>query len=184
MFFQKKKLDWHITLIDEKITFEKKTKIYSNKQSVIVFNEEKHSFSQLLDLVYLSGHDSRFLRDPIFGELNFKKLYKVWIENSIKDKSIKVLVYFDEKIKRILGFVTVVISTDISSIGLIAVSDSVQNLGIGKALIEAAENQLTPNSVLHVATQRSNIKACLFYKKLGFIHKTTDYIYHYANSSL
>lgn len=181
--FSKEELTWDISLIDVKITFEKKTQIYNNNNnnnSIVEFDSIKHSFPQLLNLVYLSGHDSRFFRDPIFGEENFKRLYKKWIENSIHDKYIKVLVYFEENINTILGFVTVDTSRPILSIGLIAVSDSAQNLGVGRQLVRAAESQFNSDSIIHVATQRSNTKACRFYEKVGFIKKNTDYIYHYV----
>jgi ribosomal protein S18 acetylase RimI-like enzyme len=130
----------------------------------------------------LSGHDSRFLKDSFFGEDAFKNLYKRWIDNSIREEGINVLVYIENN--RILGFVTYSKKETDSSIGLFAVDPIAQGKGVGLKLIQAVESHLGSNKYLVVPTQETNLNACKFYKKLGFKLEYKQYIYHYVVNPL
>jgi ribosomal protein S18 acetylase RimI-like enzyme len=169
-------------LMDIKYSYSKSVKPYFVKDSsVSLFNSNEDDYNQLLALTYLSGHESRFVKDSFFDASDFKRLYKHWIDKNLSEVNNQVLVY---KIKKkIVGFVSFSKNEDQAAIELIAVDEIYQGQGLGKLLIQEVENKLSPNSILSVPTQESNIGACKFYTKYGFNLKNKIYIYHYANDS-
>jgi dTDP-4-amino-4,6-dideoxy-D-galactose acyltransferase len=174
-------LEIEAPLVDIKVIFRKNTSKNKVDSKLEEFQSSLHSYQELLELVYLSGHDSRFLKDPFFGVPAFQRLYKKWIDNAIADKDTKVLVYVEQK--RIAGFVTYTLKNESVSIGLIAVSKEFQGKGIGKKLIDSVENDADEGIELFVPTQKTNAGACNFYNKLGFEVQNTQYIYHYESNS-
>jgi dTDP-4-amino-4,6-dideoxy-D-galactose acyltransferase len=164
-------------LMDIKVTYSKSVENVPTKNEIVLFDIDKHDYDQLLELAYLSGFDSRFLKDSSFGEIEFKRLYKQWIDNSINDKDTLVLISQNDK--SIEGFVTVKKYHTYAQIGLIAVNPSIQGKGIGGNLIHAVENHLKISFKLIVATQETNVGACKFYENLGFTLENKEYIYHY-----
>ena len=89
--------------------------------------------------------------------------------NSINKKfADKIFYYLLEK--EVVGFVTVKNSNDFSTIGLIAVNNNYQGRGIGKQLINIVENYCLELNIneLRIPTQKENISACNFYKKLDY----------------
>jgi len=171
-----------VPLIDIKVTFQKYTQKNEVSTKVEEFQSHLHSYQELLELAYQSGHDSRFLKDPFFGPTAFQRLYKKWIDNAIADEFTKVLVYVEQN--KLIGFVTYTIKNDGVSIGLIAVSKEAQGKGVGKKLIDVVETNLSEDITLTVSTQKTNVGACNFYPKLGFEILSTQYIYHYESSSI
>lgn len=169
-------------LMDIKYFYSKSVKQYFVKDSsVSLFNSNEDDYNQLLALTYVSGHESRFVKDSFFDASDFKRLYKHWIDKNLSEVNNQVLVY---KIKKkIVGFVSFSKNEDQAAIELIAVDEIYQGQGLGKLLIQEVENKLSPNSILSVPTQESNIGACKFYMKYGFNLKNKIYIYHYANDS-
>lgn len=176
--FSDDKVDFLEEPIDIKVTYAKKTQKKIENANVKVFDNTIHVYDDLLALAYSSGHDSRFLKDPFFGETAFKKLYKRWIDNSLNDSNTSVFVY--EENNQLSGFVTCTQYEEHVTIGLIAVSNNAQGKGIGGKLIDAVENQLQKDTLLYVATQKTNVQACAFYERKGFTVDSIKYIYHYA----
>lgn len=166
-------------LMDIKCTYSKTVQqCFARSSSISIFNSNLDNYNELLALAFLSGHESRFLKDPFFDPSDFKLLYKSWIDKNLSEANTQVLVY---KIKdEIVGFVSFSKNKNNSAIELIAVNAAFQGLGIGNFLIQEVENQLSYNSVLSVPTQKSNIGACKFYTNYGFKIINKKYIYHYA----
>jgi len=176
------KLSIAAPLMDIKLTYSKSIENIPSIDEIEHFDIHSHNYNQLLDLVYLSGHDSRFLKDSVFGEIEFKRLYKQWIDNSINDEDTLVLIsQADNKIE---GFVTVKIHENYGQIGLIAVNPIKHGKGIGRNLIYAVENHLKKYFKLLVATQETNVNACKFYENLGFTLEKKEYIYHYRHDTI
>ena len=180
--FSDNEVNLDIPLMDVKVTFCKTTKKKKAPLDVIDFNKNQHSYDELLELVYMSGHESRFLKDRFFGEKAFKKLYKVWIDKILNDDSAKILVntYNDE----LMGFVAYKYSKNFSNIDFIAVSLFARGKGLGKKLLDAVESNLGESELLTVPTQEQNVGACQFYINNDFQIKDKIYIYHYATNSL
>lgn len=180
--FSDDKVDFLNEAIDIKVTFAKKTQKKIENANVMVYDNTIHVYEDLLALAYTSGHDSRFLKDPFFGEKAFKKLYKRWIDNSLNDSNTLVFVYVENN--QLVGFVTCTQYAEHATIGLIAVSNNAQGKGIGGKLIDAVENQLQNDTLLYVATQKTNVQACDFYERKGFTINSIKYIYHYEPKSI
>lgn len=135
---------------------------------------------ELYYLAYESGKYSRFKLDSRFHLEDFKKLYRTWVDNSLKGEfSDDVLLY--QKQNEILGFVTYKINDSVASIGLIAVSPNHQGKGIGKQLLNFVENKLFQCQIqkLIIPTQRSNSTACAFYEHMGYKESEKIFISHY-----
>lgn len=169
-------------LMDIKVFYEKLTVEKPKSNNLSAFDPNLHSFNQLLELVYLSGHESRFLKDPFFGVKDFEKMYKKWIEKSLEDQLSQVLVYAERD--NLIGFVSFSNGQSINKIDLIAVKKSHQGKGIGALLIDGVENRLGIKKKIRVPTQQSNLGACKFYNNQGFNKVETRYIYHYAPNPL
>lgn len=180
--FSDNEVDFLNEPIDIKVTYAKKTQKRVENTNVKLYDNTTHVYEDLLTLAYTSGHDSRFLKDPFFGETAFKKLYKRWIDNAINDTNTSVFVYIENN--QLLGFVTCTQHEEYAVIGLIAVADNAQGKGIGGKLIEAVETKLKVDSLLYVSTQKTNKQACDFYQRKGFIVNSIKYIYHYAPNTI
>jgi dTDP-4-amino-4,6-dideoxy-D-galactose acyltransferase len=73
--------------IDEKVIYQKRiTKATPDLCLNIKSYSLNYCTKQLLKLVYVSGQYSRFKIDQNFKNNEFKTLYKIWINKSIKNK--------------------------------------------------------------------------------------------------
>lgn len=166
---------------ENKVVFEKQIlTIKEACNSVIPFSKVKYDVEELYNLAYESGKYSRFLKDNLFGESNFKRLYKEWVDNSItKQFADDILLYFIED--KIVGFVTYKKQSTYCQIGLIAVNPNFQGKGIGRQLINEVENTLYKKGIntLRIPTQLENKEACFFYKKIGYKIIESTPIKHY-----
>lgn len=135
---------------------------------------------QLLDLAFWSGRFSRFKKDPHFPPGTFEKLYHIWMNRSITHEMADAVFVFLRK-KAIEGMITVRTVKKEGRIGLFSVHEASQGQGIGSALVKAAELFLIQRGIriLNVSTQKDNIQALSFYKRTGFILKTTENDYHF-----
>jgi len=167
-----------VILVDEKITFNKRLEKQLNFKIEKNIQLQNENDSKLYELAFQSGIYSRFLVDENIGKNKFKKMYKLWIDNSLKNENIDVLVY-KSKID-IEGFLTFDYTSDIAKIGLIAVSEKSRGNKIGTKLIEHVEYLSFKKEIkdLQVTTQRKNVGACKFYEKFGFKEVNKKYIYH------
>lgn len=169
-------------LVDKKATFRKTISQHPDDFCVSVFDKEKDSYDELLDLVYLSGLYSRFKTDKNFQNQEFSRLYKEWINKSLNDTNTKVLVVRSGR--EFGGFVTLEMVDNVSAkIGLISVGEKHQGKGFGSILISYAERlaMASGRSVLKVVTQYENKPAVYLYEKNGFILESLIYIYHFWN---
>lgn len=172
---------FNIQFTDKKTIYLKKLdkkpdKIDSNIQEYSLKTANK----KIIDIAIQSGGFSRFKLDNNFEQDQYKKLYEKWIKNSVTKKSADlVLVYGD--VKKPMGFITLIYKKQFVQIGLIAVDAELQNNGIGKALINAAEYFALKKRIpkLQVITQSENKNACLFYEKRGFQKDAIIYTHHH-----
>lgn len=170
------------TFKENKVLFSKNNLIYKNinNESITSFANTNLSRSELYNLAFESGKYSRFKLDKKFKDEEFKKLYKVWIDNSLENNfATDVLVYIEKN--KLGGFVTYKINDNYATIGLIAVSTDQQGKGIGRKLIQFVETKLIESNILslRIPTQKENIEACSFYEKLGYKITESTIIKHY-----
>lgn len=177
-------------LVDEKIYFEQKVKnpkFNLSNQSDFEVKDVKLgdlNSTQLASMKILSrqaGKFSRFKSDKLLNS-KFNALYDLWIEKSLsREIAESVLTIFQEE--EILGFVSLVSKKENLEIGLISIDEKHQGKGLGKKLIDAANEfayEKRLNNIL-VPTQRQNIQACNFYQKSGFHESSFTFVYHFNN---
>ena len=168
-------------LVDQKITFIKEginqnTEIDNSTQ---LFENEEVS-DDLVGLAIQSGAYSRFKIDTNFKNNEFDMLYTHWIENSVNGNlAEKVIVVKEEN--RIVGLLTLGIKNSNTNIGILAVNTDQRGKGVGKRLVERSfeESLKLGFQNIEVVTQLDNFKACNFYKKMGFVPKQIDNVYHF-----
>ena len=168
-------------LVDKKIIFAGNCNYTSssNLEAIMVYNLP-YVTDELYNLAIRSGEYSRFRLDNNFEQGSFKVLYRLWIENSVKGVvADKVFVVRQEN--EVAGMATVRIEENYGDVGLIAVGDKFQGMGLGKKLLEAVKLFLLDQSVhqMQVATQVANKQACQFYSRCGLSQKSITDIYHF-----
>jgi dTDP-4-amino-4,6-dideoxy-D-galactose acyltransferase len=168
-------------LVDEKITFVKNVSSQqANEKNVVSYARTyDQSDQEVIRIGLQSGNYSRFKRDPNFNEAHFKRLYTIWMDNSIDRKiAEEVFVYKEEN--KIFGVVTVGEKNGRGDIGILAVDESARGKKVGMKLVSHTESYCANKnfSELQVVTQKANTGACHFYEKCGFIIDNIINIYH------
>lgn len=174
--------DFKNTFRETKLIFSKElsqNEVFKSDQIVSIFNTNFKE-KDLYPLAYLSGVHSRFKKDPNFKPSEFENLYTTWIDNSFQKLIAEDIFLFSEN-NKILGFVSFKLNQNHGTIGLVAVQESAQGCGIGGMLIKNVEDYLVKNGIfrLDIPTQKGNILAGQFYKKIGYEIKESSEIYHY-----
>ena len=165
-------------LADEKVTFACDLTEYEAAESWETY-KESHVSPKLLQLAWDSGHYSRYKLDPLISEERFKRLYELWIINSV-NKSFADEVLIHSQGGELAGMISVKARNEWGSIGLIAVDSQYRSQGIGKKLVEDAKAFTKSKGCvgIEVQTQLQNKRACKFYEENGFDAKAIQFIYH------
>lgn len=125
----------------------------------------------IIDNLYKHG---RFFQDPNLRNEDANILYKKWIENEIRSKSVDVIgVTYKDKL---IGFISCIYRNRISDseldgvISLVGINKDYQGLGIGKKLINYALMNFNKKNIknVFVGTQIDNLGALNFYISNGF----------------
>ena len=169
-------------LVDEKITFRLQLTSFRNVQNDdnIISYQIQEPNKELNELAIESGKYSRFRIDNGFSKGIYEKLYTQWITNStLRLNADEVFVYqIGNKIK---GMITLSEKQQSVSIGLFAVAQDSQGLGIGHKLVNRTIHYCQAKGIenLEVVTQNTNKIACDFYKKIGFKILNIKNVYHF-----
>jgi dTDP-4-amino-4,6-dideoxy-D-galactose acyltransferase len=135
---------------------------------------------RLKQIARASHLDTRFFFDPNFSRERAAALYETWIEASLDGFADRVFVA--ENNGDVAGYVTCRLSEDRrdGSIGLIAVDERYQGLGIGPNLVRTALDWLQEQHVhrMTVVTQGRNVAAQRLYGRCGFITRKFELYYH------
>lgn len=167
-------------LVDRKVTFIKEI-LSNNKQSSFIYEYlNKELNLELEQLAYEAGKYSRFKLDDNIENIYFYKMYKIWIEESIKH-NIASNVFIANENNTIKGFATLKLFETKGVIGLIAVSPDSQGKGYGRELLNSCENELYKKNIkyIEVSTQYINENACNFYKKCNYKISEIKNVYHF-----
>ena len=180
LFSQKELITYNGKKVDVKVVLKNSELSYiSHMSDCLKEYINRKPDKELYELAFESGKYSRFKIDDRLPKNTFERMYALWIEKSCSSPSTKVFIYKENVIK---GFITLSVNVNgIGEIGLIAVDRDSQGKGIGKLLIQYAENYLIDNGIpsVTVPTQLDNNSAISFYKGMGYkIIKTTN-IYHF-----
>jgi dTDP-4-amino-4,6-dideoxy-D-galactose acyltransferase len=168
----------YLRFVNSRVVFGKKlTEVkYEEKADLIIKPYSGALTDKLLDLALQSGEYSRFKTDPRLTCGEFEKLYKRWIGKALLED----VVLLDSSHS---AFVTLSISGQTASIGLIAVDIKSRSLGIGKALLRAAEAKAMTLGAkyMEVPTQGENQEAVNFYKRNKYDLIESILIYHFLS---
>lgn len=138
----------------------------------------RESTPQLEALALQSGVCSRFRVDDGFRNHEFERLYREWLDSSLRgDGGKQVFIAGDVSAPR--GLITVEPGA-IARIGLLAVDARQRGGGLGHRLVAEAERfcHLHHYDELRVATQAENPGACRFYGSCGFQRISETEIFH------
>jgi dTDP-4-amino-4,6-dideoxy-D-galactose acyltransferase len=174
----------NLKLVDKKVAFSKElNEDRAEDHTIIEFNQEVHSYDELLNLALLSGIYSRFYLDIKFVNNEYFRLYKEWLDKSIsREIAQNILIKIINN--KIVGFVTLKTSnTPTAQIGLIAVDKNFYGENIGTSLIRKTEKLSKEQncSFLNVVTQLDNAPGFNLYVKNNFSLKQKIYTYHLWN---
>lgn len=133
----------------------------------------------LVDLAIQSGEYSRFKKDPRLNKFH-ETLYKEWILKSLKGNFDDVVFVANGNKEKVSGLVTVKKHISTGRIGLISVDQEARGLGIGRQLVQQAENWCFVQGLkdMEVVTQMDNTLAYNFYISCGFKLRKRENIYH------
>jgi dTDP-4-amino-4,6-dideoxy-D-galactose acyltransferase len=137
--------------------------------------------TKLESLAWQAGHQSRYQTDPNFAPDVYKRLYSLWIANSVKGELAReTLVFRSAPGAEEAGLITLGIKQARVDIGLLAVDAQVRGQSIGAVLVEAARQRTHAwgYDTLQVVTQLTNTGACRFYERCGFLTDKVEHIYH------
>lgn len=168
---------YEVKMVDTKIIFVKE--IFKQPDNEKIFSyDKKCAESKLISLAIESGSYSRFFIDKSIGHKNFENLYTQWIQKSVsRDIADDVLVYKHNN--TIVGFVTIGKKGVRADIGLIAVDSKFRGMGIGKALMQSAENFYLSKLInIQVVTQGNNQAARKLYESCGYKIESQQFFYH------
>lgn len=141
----------------------------------------ENNAEMLYELAYQAGIHSRYRTDPHISENTFKRLYRVWIDNSV-NKGFADYVLASMEHDKAVGLITAKKKHNEISIGLFATDHAYRGKGIGSKLIQEVINiGAKENMHIEVTTQTDNIKACKFYEDKAFQVKEEEYVYHVWN---
>ena len=137
-----------------------------------------HTSEALYELGCQAGGHSRYKVDPHISEHDFRRLFRLWIDNSVSRRFADYMLAFGQAGKE-LGMITAGRKDDMLSIGLIATDASCRGKGIGSALIQSVINLASESELkVEVTTQADNAEACRFYETHGFTVQSRTYVYH------
>jgi len=171
-------------LVDEKITYRIKInnlKAVRDNDSHITSYDAPMVHEDLLSLALQAGVFSRFFVDKYFTQNEYDKLYRTWMELSVRRIiAFDVLQYVDET-GNIKGVITLEEKSKSATIGLLAVDRNYRGKLYGKELVMKALQAFRKRgySEVFVTTQEKNIIACKFYESLGFSAYRKEHVYHF-----
>lgn len=154
-------------------------KTYSAQYRCIPYLEETPD-AEMITLAIQAGEYSRFRRDPIFPRASYEKLFTTWITRSVKREIAREVLVIKNS-GDTLGMITLGNCGDRGDIGLVAVAESARGVGVGRALVSAANNYFVQRNYTHsqVVTQRENVAACRLYEACGYHIEKSENVFHY-----
>lgn len=135
--------------------------------------------AEVVRLAEAAGDFSRYKLDPDMPKRTMEKMYGIWVEKAALPGSGEKL-FVLERNDEPQAIVTVKCGVQPPSIGLLAVSPSKRNTGLGKCLLDFAKSEAYRKGhlTLSVQTQGVNLAAMRLYLKNGFSVSRSEEIFH------
>ena len=134
---------------------------------------------QLRALAWQAAEYSRFKRDQRMPAGAWRRMYSLWIANSLNGQIADRVMSADHG-DVVAGMVTVALRGPCASIGLLAVQHRQRGRGLGRRLVHAAFDQARDAGLrrLSVVTQGDNPSACRTYEACGMALAEEQCIFH------
>jgi dTDP-4-amino-4,6-dideoxy-D-galactose acyltransferase len=168
-----------LVLIDQKLTYRRVLAESVPAGKVQGIRPTRLFTTALESLAWQSGQFSRFATDTRIAPAMFRRLYSTWLQNALRESGgARVLIYGTETAPQ--GLLTLEVRNQQAHIGLLAVDAQCRRQGIGRKLLQAAEQQARAqqHEALYVVTQRTNHPARQLYEQNGFELVEEEHIYH------
>ncbi len=144
------------------------------------FSDER-DVARLLEVSRDSYVDSRFYYDRCFDKEKASQLYQIWLTKSLAAGSSDSVIVAEVD-QEPVGFVVCHLNRlqGEGNIGLVAVADKSQGLGLGKAMLAHSIDWLHRRGMtrINVVTQGRNIAAQKLYQRSGFVSRSVELWYH------
>lgn len=136
----------------------------------------------VIELGLASGIFSRFKLDDRLPPGRFEEMYKIWTEKAIDRQEGNHLALYKEG-NSILGMVTYKVKLHVVEVGLLSVDLASNGKGIGGKLLRWVEYFALQHglSAVSIPTQSTNLPACRFYDKNGYVITDLVNVYHIWN---
>lgn len=132
----------------------------------------------LRQIARTSHRITRFYADPSLPDHKCDQLYEEWIRRSFAGWADVVLV--EDRDGGPVGYCTVHLKGETSSIGLIAVAEGHRGKGVGQALVSSAVawTRAQKAETISVVTQGRNVAAQRTFQRAGFLATKTQLWFH------
>ncbi len=171
-------------LVDIRMTFESGNPVTAPRLDCKDFNirfSDERDEARLLEVSRDSYVDSRFYYDRCFDKGKASQLYQIWLAKSLAAGSSDSVIVAEVD-QEPVGFVVCHMNRPQGegNIGLVAVADKSQGLGLGKAMLAHAIDWLHRQGMtrVNVVTQGRNIAAQSLYQRCGFVSRSVELWYH------
>lgn len=157
--------------MDVRSTFEAK----AQGRIADVRGHREDEIEKLVAIARASHRITRFYADPRFSDERCDDLYESWIRSSCAGWAERVLVAGETE-----GYVTIHVSEDAGSIGLIAVDEPSRGRGLGAELVCGVKGWCYEQGLkrITVITQGRNIAAQRLFQRCGFAIINTEIWLH------
>jgi dTDP-4-amino-4,6-dideoxy-D-galactose acyltransferase len=136
---------------------------------------------ELVELGIAAGALSRFRVDPRIPSGAFERLYREWVERSVRHEIADVVYIAESEGKQLLGLATVASGQGAGNVGLLAVAPAARGRGIGRQLLGEAHQWMALSGLDKsiIVTQADNAAACRLYASCGYRQVSREHIYHF-----
>lgn len=174
--------EFDASLVARRLEYSKNLSGQKTHTTVSLYDKNTDSYQELINLALQCGGLSRFRVDKNFRNKEYERLYKKWIDKSLNEENIYVLV--TRSTKHLTGFITIDCKDKKTGrLGLIAVDANYQNKGIGTDLMKMIEKVCLDNGKhsIHAVTHFGNHGAVTILKKREYKKVSSSFVYHLWN---
>ncbi|MGH9836871.1 MAG: GNAT family N-acetyltransferase [Blastocatellia bacterium] len=166
-------------LVDVRMELSWRAQAVTNDSLVEVRQFQSSDLPQLQEMASGAYKSTRFYYDRYFSRAKSSELYREWVAKSCDGYADAVFVAPQQD--TVGGFITCQLETPRRGrIGLVGVNETARGVGVGQALVKAAQRYFSDQGVdeAFVVTQGRNIAAQRLYQANGFRTHSTHLWYH------
>lgn len=135
----------------------------------------------LIVLAQQASMFSRFAIDPAMPSGTAQRLYRIWIERSVRGEIADAVYLAQASGGAPVGVISTSRTEARGMIGLVAVDAAARGTGLGRALMAAAHRHFVIDGLneAEVVTQGENDAACRLYTRSGYSRAVAETVFHF-----